>query len=223
MLASLRHSIVSQNSCNDTFGWLFQTAITRLRSHVLHTGTQSIITFNHSYFFNGRELHPKSWKLKNLEKVEKSWKFKTQRIQLCCFILSQFVHFLNTFWVWKRKFQNIIFHQCNLISACRIFYHYITKNKHLLLKETYFNKNFYVLFYRLWFKANSSSKSCSKPSPKPSGVRRIFKRGEGNLWIMHTKRKISPLRISSFFCPKLGEYQKKKGLHSDLVWFLAEK
>ena len=26
---------------------------------------------------------------------------------------------------------------------------------------------------------------------------------------MHTKRKISPLRISSFFCPKLGEDQKK--------------
>ena len=40
---------------------------------------------------------------------------------------------------------------------------------------------------------------------------------------MHTKRKISPLRISLFFCPKLGEDQKKKGLHSDLVWFLAEK
>ena len=36
------------------------------------------------------------------------------------------------------------------------------------------------------------------------------KGGAGNLRIMKTKRKISPLRISLFFCPKLGEDQKKK-------------
>ena len=35
-------------------------------------------------------------------------------------------------------------------------------------------------------------------------------RGAENLGIMKTKRKVSPLRISPFFCPKLGEDQKKK-------------
>ena len=34
--------------------------------------------------------------------------------------------------------------------------------------------------------------------------------GAGNLRIMKKKRKISPLRISPFSCPKLGEDQKKK-------------
>ena len=38
---------------------------------------------------------------------------------------------------------------------------------------------------------------------------------------MKTKKKISPLRISPFFCPKLGEDQKN-GLHSILVRFLAQ-
>ena len=48
--------------------------------------------------------------------------------------------------------------------------------------------------------------------PIGSSVRRMFERGEGagNLKIMKTKRKISPLRISPFSCPKLGEDQKKK-------------
>ena len=40
---------------------------------------------------------------------------------------------------------------------------------------------------------------------------------------MKTKRKIAPLKISLFCCPKLGEDQKKKGLHSNLVRFLAKK
>ena len=49
-----------------------------------------------------------------------------------------------------------------------------------------------------------------------------FRKGwPGNLRIMKTKRKIYPPRISPFFCPKLGEDQKK-GLRSDLVWFLAQ-
>ena len=38
---------------------------------------------------------------------------------------------------------------------------------------------------------------------------------------MKTKRKISPLRISPFFCPKLGEDLKKKDLQSDFVRFCA--
>ena len=37
-------------------------------------------------------------------------------------------------------------------------------------------------------------------------------RGPGNLIIMKTRRKISPLRISPVFGPKLGEEQKKKVL-----------
>ena len=50
------------------------------------------------------------------------------------------------------------------------------------------------------------------------------KGGPENLRIMKTRRKISPLRISPLFCPKLGEDQikKKKGLRSDLVCFLAQ-
>ena len=38
-----------------------------------------------------------------------------------------------------------------------------------------------------------------------------FSKGEQeNLRILKTKRKISPLKISPFSCPKLGENQKKK-------------
>ena len=39
---------------------------------------------------------------------------------------------------------------------------------------------------------------------------------------MKTKRKISSLGSSPFSCPKFGEDQKKKGLHSNLVRFLAQ-
>ena len=46
--------------------------------------------------------------------------------------------------------------------------------------------------------------------------------GAGNLKIMKTKRKISPLRISPFSCPKLGEDQNKKGIDSKLVRFVAQ-
>ena len=46
------------------------------------------------------------------------------------------------------------------------------------------------------------------------------KGGPGNLKVMKTKRKISPLRIN-FPAQKSGEDQKK-GLHSKLVLFLAE-
>ena len=45
-----------------------------------------------------------------------------------------------------------------------------------------------------------------------TSVHRIFKGGgvPGNLRIMKTKRKISPLRISPFSCPKLGGDRKKR-------------
>ena len=43
-----------------------------------------------------------------------------------------------------------------------------------------------------------------------TSVRRIFEMGvQEILRRMKTKRKISPLRISPFFCPKLGEDKKK--------------
>ena len=47
------------------------------------------------------------------------------------------------------------------------------------------------------------------------------KGGPGNLRIIKTKKQKSPLRISPFSSPKLGEDQKK-GLHSDLVRFLTK-
>ena len=61
-----------------------------------------------------------------------------------------------------------------------------------------------------------------KKQYNPKG-RIISKRGEGagNLRKMNTKKKISPLRISPFCCPKLGEDQKKE-LKSDFVRFWAE-
>ena len=63
---------------------------------------------------------------------------------------------------------------------------------------------------------NSNDRATSK--------RRIFEKGGvGNLRIIQTKRKRSSLGISPFSCPKLGEDQKKKDLHSDLVRFLAKK
>ena len=52
---------------------------------------------------------------------------------------------------------------------------------------------------------SQTTKECSFCS-----VRRIFERGGlENLIIMKTERNISPLRISPFFCPKLGEDRKK--------------
>ena len=63
----------------------------------------------------------------------------------------------------------------------------------------------------------------SNNSLQRSSVRRIFERGgPENLRIMKTKRKISSLGSSPFSCPKFGEEQKKKGLHSNLVRFLAQ-
>ena len=53
--------------------------------------------------------------------------------------------------------------------------------------------------------------SYSTPIVLTTSVHRIFKGGVlGNLRIMKTKRKISPLRISPFSCPKLGEDKKKR-------------
>ena len=43
-----------------------------------------------------------------------------------------------------------------------------------------------------------------------------------NLRIMKTKKKMSRLRISPFFLPKIRLRPKKKGLRLDLVWFLAQ-
>ena len=43
-----------------------------------------------------------------------------------------------------------------------------------------------------------------------SGVRRIFDKGAGNLRIMKIRSKTSPLTISLFFSPKLGEHQNLK-------------
>ena len=54
-----------------------------------------------------------------------------------------------------------------------------------------------------------------------SSVRRIFKkRRPENLKIMKTKSKISPLKFSPVFGPKLGEDQKKD-LHPDSVLFVC--
>ena len=55
---------------------------------------------------------------------------------------------------------------------------------------------------------------------------RIFKGGgegvPGNLRIMTIKRKISPLRISPFSCPKLGEDRKKKVISQILSVFVLK-
>ena len=66
------------------------------------------------------------------------------------------------------------------------------------------------------------------PSVLRSSVRRIFERGgpgnSENSRLMKTRMKIfQPKTKSVFPCPKLGEDQKKKGLHSNLVRFLAKK
>ena len=56
-----------------------------------------------------------------------------------------------------------------------------------------------------------------------TSVHRIFKEGvPGNLRIMTTKRKISPLRISPFSCPKLGEDRKKKVISQILSVFVLK-
>ena len=44
----------------------------------------------------------------------------------------------------------------------------------------------------------------------------------GNLRIMKTKRKFSPLRISPFSCPKLGEDKKKKVISQILSVFVLK-
>ena len=49
-------------------------------------------------------------------------------------------------------------------------------------------------------------------------------RGTGNLRIRKTKMKRSFLRFSPFFCPDLGENQKKekKGLHAEFARFFNQ-
>ena len=57
-----------------------------------------------------------------------------------------------------------------------------------------------------------------------TSVYRIFKGGgvPENLRIMKTKRKISPLRISPFSCPNLGEDRKKKVISQILFVFVLK-
>ena len=60
--------------------------------------------------------------------------------------------------------------------------------------------------------------SYSTPIVLTTSVHRIFEGGvPGNLRIMKTKRKISPLKISPFSCPKLGEDRKKKKVISQIL------
>ena len=53
-----------------------------------------------------------------------------------------------------------------------------------------------------------------------------FERGGGGPGtsenLRRTESEIVPPKISPIFCPKLGEEQKKKGLHSNLVRFFAQ-
>ena len=60
-----------------------------------------------------------------------------------------------------------------------------------------------------------------------SSVRRILKRGGGagtlqNLRNIKIRKNIILFKISPSFRPKLGEEQKKKGLHPKLVRFFAQ-
>ena len=59
---------------------------------------------------------------------------------------------------------------------------------------------------------------------KASSVRRIFERGGQKIWeYWRPEWKFSNPKPSPFSCPKLGEDQKQtKGLHSNLVRFLAQ-
>ena len=60
-----------------------------------------------------------------------------------------------------------------------------------------------------------------------SSVRRILKRGGQELqkiWeVERSESEIVPLKISPIFRPKLGEEQKKKGLHSNFVRFSPKR
>ena len=53
-------------------------------------------------------------------------------------------------------------------------------------------------------------------------VCRIFERGPENLRILKIKRKVSLLRFSPVFGPKLGEDEKKTSLQSDSVRLCAQ-
>ena len=50
-----------------------------------------------------------------------------------------------------------------------------------------------------------------------SGVRRIFETAGKKFENNENQKKISPLRISPFFCPKLGEDQQKKKVFSQIL------
>ena len=69
---------------------------------------------------------------------------------------------------------------------------------------------------------NQNLQSYSTSIVLTTSVRRIFERGAGNLRIMKIKRKISPLRISPFSCPKLGEDQKNKVFSQILSVFVLK-
>ena len=77
------------------------------------------------------------------------------------------------------------------------------------------------LFHEGWVCSSSWLSRQTSRSSITSSVGRIFKkRRPENLKIMKTKSKISPLKISPVFGPKLGEGQKKD-LHPNSVLFVC--
>ena len=133
------------------------------------------------------------------------------------FFLSLFVSFYKECLILKRNdfvliiFQ-ILFQRWLISNCCKLwlllglvlnkFRKNIKKDSIILRLEIYLS----VLIF------DQNLQSYSTPIVLTTSVHRIFKGegGPGNLRIMKTKRKFSPLRISPFSRPKLGEDRKKR-------------
>ena len=145
------------------------------------------------------------------------------------FFLSLFVSFYKECLILKRNdfvlimFQ-ILFQRWLVTNCCKLwlllglvlnkFRKNIKKDSRLERLEIYLP----VLIF------DQNLQSYSTPIVLTTSIHRIFKGGEvpGNLRIMKTKRKISPLRISPFFCPKLGEDRKKMVISQILFVFVLK-
>ena len=144
--------------------------------------------------------------------------------------LSLFVSFYKECLILKRNdfvliiFQ-ILFQRWLITNCCKLWLLLglvLNKFRKNIKKDSIISR---LEIYLSVFIFDQNLRSYSTPIVLTTSVHRIFIEGvgvPGNLRIMKTKRKISPLRISPFSCPKLGEDRKKKVISQILSVFVLK-
>ena len=149
------------------------------------------------------------------------------------FFLSLFVSFYKECLILKRNdfvliiFQ-ILFQRWLITNCCQVWLLLgivLNKFRKNIKKDSIIPK---LEIYLPVLIFDQNYQSYSTPIVLTTSVRIIFKGGgggggvPGNLRIMKTKRKNSPLRINPFSCPKLGEDRKKKVISQILSVFVLK-